>query len=407
MARPMVWVFAFLAGGILFGWWFGPLEFNGYSAIFGISVLVLSGLCFFIYRRKVALVLPFFAVLGVLLVAGVVTPGSLVLEEVALREGFVRVYGQALDVSFTRRGGQMVTMRADAFRIGPYPEIHDITTKLRVYLPEGFEAKQGQRLVVSGYLQSLETSRNPGGFNEFQYLRSRGIEYKIFAESSRGYDVSLTPFMHIRGFGLRLSAVFNEVLPDDMAGIMSAMIVGDRSGLDADVRDLYRSAGLFHILVVSGLHINILAAFFARALKAIGIKSDKKRGLATICFIVGFAVLTGAGIAVVRASIMGIALILAGILGFENDSPTSLAIAAILLLLYQPLFLFDMGFIFSFTIVLAITLAAPKKYITLTAVTTITATLLSSYIFSLKFRPMRFLLICCLCRLLPFLWFWD
>jgi competence protein ComEC len=386
----------------LFGWWFGPPAFNGYLVIFGLFVLALSGLCFFIFRRKISLILPLFAVLGVLLIAGAVSPVSVMLDEVAAREGFVRVEGRVEDVSTTRRGQQLVTMRAIAFRIGPEPEIHNITTKLRVYLPEGFEAQLGQRLVVSGYLVGLDGLRNPGGFNEVQYLRSRGIEYKIFAESAAGYEIRLTPAMYVRGFGLKLSAVFDEVLPPEMAGIMSAMLVGDRSGLDADVRDLYRSVGLFHILVVSGLHINILAAFFGGLLKAAGVKSNKKRGAATIGFIVGFAVLTGAGIAVVRASIMGIALILAGILGFDNDSPSSLAIAAIILLLYQPLFLFDMGFIFSFTIVLSIILASPKKYAALTAVTTVTAALLSSYIF-FEFSPYAFFVNLLLLPLAPVL----
>ena len=352
MARPMVGLAAFLIGGIIFGRYFSLDE---HMFAFGLATVVLAIIYFYVYKRKIALIFPVFAIIGAIFIVDVMSPNDAVLEEVAARHGFVRIEGTVEDVSVTRTGRQRVSIRAIAFRIGPSEEIHQSNQGILAYLPEGHYVSLGQRVLVSGYLLPLDSARNPGGFNEFQFLRSRGIDYKIFAEAATAYETILTPTMHIRNFGVRLSAVFDEVLPPWAAGIMKAMIVGDRTGLDNEVRDMYRSVGMFHILVVSGLHVSILAIAVEKSLKFCGM-SVRRRSALTIIFIVLFTILTGAGVAAVRAAIMGIALVMSGLLGYEGDTPTSISIAAIALLLYQPLYLFDPGFIYSFSVVLALSL---------------------------------------------------
>ncbi|MCL2576056.1 MAG: DNA internalization-related competence protein ComEC/Rec2 [Defluviitaleaceae bacterium] len=394
MARPTIWIFIFLASGILFSYNFG---FNMWLVVLCAAAIILSGLIYLIYKRKIAFALPFFALLGTFLVHIIITPNDDVLEKVALQEGFVRATGVVQDISLTRAGNQRVLINTSSFAIGASQQPHYSNLLIQAFLPEGADVVLGQHIVASGYLHTLEGVRNPGGFNEFQFLRSRGIEYRLFAESVEVYEINMTWAMHIRSFGLRLSKVFHEVLPADMAGIMSAMIVGDRSGLDMETRDMYSSAGMFHILVVSGLHVNILALFFSKALNFLGVKDDKKRGIATIGFIILFAIMTGAGVATIRASIMGITLILAGILGYQNDSTTSLGIAATIILLSQPLFLFDIGFIYSFTTVLALIYLSPpikkilpkpiaKDYVATTLAATVVYTIISSYM-SFEFSP--------------------
>ena len=355
MSRPMVALAAFLVGGIIFGRYFSP---DVHLLLLGLITTILAIIYFFVYKRKIALIFPIFAIMGAIFIANSLAPNDAMLEEVAQRHGFVRIEGTVEDVSTTRTGRQRVSIRAIAFRIGPSQEVHQSTLGIVAYLPEGEVTSLGQRVLVSGYLLPLDGPRNPGGFDEFQFLRSRGIDYKIFAEAVSTYETILTPTMHIRNFGVRLSAVFDEVLPTWAAGIMKAMIAGDRTSLDNEVRDMYRSVGMFHILVVSGLHVSILAIALEKTLAFFGI-NIKKRSLITIIFIMLFAILTGAGVATIRAAIMGIALIISGLVGYENDTPTSMSLAAIALLLFQPLFLFDPGFIYSFSVVLALSLGTP------------------------------------------------
>ena len=355
MARPAVVIFIFLAGGIVFGRFLGLQWLLAFAAF----ACALAALYYFAYKRLLAVVLPIFAVLGAVMVCDNITSQSEFLEEAAQREAFVRAEGWVEDISLTRTGRQRVRVSSLAFSVAPLHEPYEANMAIMAYLPEGLYVQLGQRVLVSGYLQLLEPPRNPGGFNQFQFLRSRGIEYRLFAESAESFEVVMTPAMHIRSFGLRLSDVFHEVLPMQMAGIVAAMVVGDRSGLDADTRSLYSSVGMFHILVVSGLHVNILALAFAATLGKLGMKSVRNRGLVTIAFIVIFTILTGAGVATVRAALMGIMLVVTGMLGYAKDTPTSLAIAAVAILLWQPLFLFDLGFIYSFSMVLALVVLTP------------------------------------------------
>jgi len=355
MARPMVALAVFLIGGIIFGRYFSP---DVHLLVFGFVATILAIIYFFVYKRKIALIFPVFAIMGAIFIANSLTPSDPLLEEVAQRHGFVRIEGTVEDVSTTRTGRQRVSIRTIAFRIGPSQDVHQSTLGIVAYLPEGEVVSLGQRVLVSGYLLPLDGARNPGSFDEEQFLRSRGIEYKIFAEAVSAYEVILTPTMHIRNSGVRLSAVFDEVLPSWAAGIMKAMIVGDRTSLDNEVREMYRSVGMFHILVVSGLHVSILAIALEKSLAFFGV-GIKRRSLITIIFIVLFVILTGAGVATVRAAIMGIALVISGLVGYENDTPTSMSLAAIALLLFQPLFLFDPGFIYSFSVVLALSIGTP------------------------------------------------
>ncbi|MCL2168828.1 MAG: DNA internalization-related competence protein ComEC/Rec2 [Defluviitaleaceae bacterium] len=356
MARPMVWLFIFLAGGIIFGRFFDI----GFLPHVLLLTVVLAITHHFVYKRKIAFIFPVFTLLGALFVADVVAPKDAELEQVAVREGFVRVEGWVEDISLTRTGRQRVRISTLAVSVAPEHNVREVSMGIMAFLPEGEYVQMGQRIVASGYLHTLETPRNPGGFNQFQFLRSRGVEYQLFAESIIiSEEIVLTIGMRVRGLGLRIADVFHHTLPEQMAGVLAAMVVGDRSGIDADIRHLYSSTGMFHILIVSGLHVNILALAFGHVLKLFGVQSVRTRGLINIGFIVIFVIMTGAGVAAVRSGIMGIFLILSTLLGFENDTPTTLSIAAICLLLFQPLFLFDFGFIYSFTMVLGLSILVP------------------------------------------------
>ncbi|MCL2753786.1 MAG: hypothetical protein FWE44_06535, partial [Defluviitaleaceae bacterium] len=132
MARPMLWVFIFLAGGILVGRNFG---LGGWLVALGIAAVVLAGLCYAIYRRKIAVILPLFALLGAISAYNVINPTDAVLEEVALREGFVRVEGIVQDISLTRTGRQRVSIDTNFFIIGASPERHYSSLRIQAFLP--------------------------------------------------------------------------------------------------------------------------------------------------------------------------------------------------------------------------------------------------------------------------------
>lgn len=346
MARPLLCMAIFLIMGILFGFWGIAL-----SILLMVSCL-LAVLHYIIYNRKVSIILPFFALLGSILIYNATNPSDNIVESYMQNEYFVRIEGIVHDISYTRSERQRIRLSTSSFTT-INNDVHYSNINIMVNLPDGVYAALGQRLSVYGFLNGLEPARNPGGFSQLQFLRSRGIEYTMFAERVTLYEVNFLLIGFVRNFGVRLANVFHELLPQNFAAIMQAMIVGDRTGLDQETLRLFRQVGIFHILVVSGLHVTILSLSFEKVLNFTKLKPSMV-AICTILFIIAYAVLTGAGVATVRASIMGICLILTKLKGYENDTVSALSLAAIILLVSSPLNIFDIGFIYSFSMVLGL-----------------------------------------------------
>jgi len=150
----------------------------------------------------------------------------------------------------------------------------------------------------------------------------------------------------------RVTATYYRALPEEKAGILSAMVTGDRSGISDYVRNLYRDSGIFHVLVVSGMHISILGLFVERILRQfINIKAA---AIIAVGFLVIYCIFTGASTSTVRAVIMASVLVLAKLFQKEPDLVSSASFAGLIMLVYEPRWLFDIGFQYSFSAVLGL-----------------------------------------------------
>ena len=148
------------------------------------------------------------------------------------------------------------------------------------------------------------------------------------------------------------------MLPDqEEAGILCAVLVGDRSLLTEDTVQNFRRAGLSHLLVVSGMHL-CLAAALAKAL--FSRFSERKRCLSVCLFVWCCAVLTGFGVSVVRAAIMVTSAESAVLFRRRGDTPTALSLAGILIVLVSPGAVTSASFLLSFSSVLGIALFSDR-----------------------------------------------
>lgn len=121
----------------------------------------------------------------------------------------------------------------------------------------------GNLLSVQGKLQSFSLPGNPGQFNEFEYYKQNNIDYRIFAEDITVIDASCSL---CRQFFYELKESFisgiQNCLPEQQAGIMIAMLTGEKSMLGEEVKAVYERGGISHILAISGLHVSILGSAF-------------------------------------------------------------------------------------------------------------------------------------------------
>lgn len=150
----------------------------------------------------------------------------------------------------------------------------------------------------------------------------------------------------------------DALLPEQEASVMKTMLLGEKGILDEEIKGLYQRNGIAHILAISGLHISMIGMGLYQLLRRAGLKIKLSAILASM-IIVLYGMMTGFAVSAIRAIAMFLLQMLAQILGRTYDRITALAVAAVLVLVEQPLYLFHSGFQFSFLCVLGISLILP------------------------------------------------
>lgn len=142
-------------------------------------------------------------------------------------------------------------------------------------------------------------------------------------------------------------------LTNENVEIAYSALFGDKDLLSDKQYNAYKLSGVAHLLAVSGLHVGIVVAILNALCKWTRIKKWYKLSLIAI-FLLFYSYLCGFSVSVIRASIMAIILLIANILGKEYDGFNSIAIAGIVIFLINPLCIFDVGFLLSFSCVIGI-----------------------------------------------------
>ncbi|HOY10295.1 MAG TPA: ComEC/Rec2 family competence protein [Candidatus Omnitrophota bacterium] len=220
------------------------------------------------------------------------------------------------------------------------------------------DVRYGDALLLEGALHRPFNFSKNGIFSYREYLRRQGILF-ILSVKKTGRVEKLTPRRGrvmtggILGLKHALKGILRKHLPDDEAGIMQAFLLGDRSGIPKNVYGLFKVSGVAHIIAISGFNIGIVASGILFFLKMFPIP---RRGqyLLTIALLISYAFLTGGQPSVVRATIMAVVFLLGFLVEREPEPMNSLALAALIILLMNPLNVFDAGFQLSFLSVIAI-----------------------------------------------------
>lgn len=227
-------------------------------------------------------------------------------------------------------------------------------TRLRLYDYGAGAASPGDRIQCTGSLWRGEGRSNPGGFDFDAWLRRGGVTLCATANevTRRGGRPGAGGFFAgLRGAcGERLDTLFGE-----QALLARGMLLGDKQDMPEELYDQYRNAGLAHLLAVSGLHVTCMAAAIAFVLAALGM-GRHAAFLVTLALTSFYALLVGAPASAIRAVTMFGVMGLARLWGKPYDGLTSLALAALLLLLPWPRKVADTGFLLSFLAVLGILL---------------------------------------------------
>ena len=221
------------------------------------------------------------------------------------------------------------------------------------------EIKIGNRAAVSGEAEIFETARNPGNFDQKTYYLRQGIHVLVWAEQFRILSHDKKP---VRQFLSEVRGRWNELLlrhlGDYYGGTMSAILLGEKSGLDARMKTMYQKCGISHLLAISGLHMTFLGMGIYNLLRKAGCGFTIS-GLTGGVLLILYSLMIGAGVSSLRALIMFMVRIGAEITGRDYDLLTSLFLSAAILCFRQPLYLTDAGFQLSYGAILGIALFSP------------------------------------------------
>ena len=193
---------------------------------------------------------------------------------------------------------------------------------------------------------------NPAGFDYPLHLKTMGVTLEGWVGEGDALErrgAGEGNIIHAWAYALRARMIraVNQLLPQDEASLLAAITLGERTGIPSQISQAFLGSGTYHILAISGLNVSLLAGALLFVLKAIRVPL-RLRALLSMGLITFYAALAGGSPSVVRAAVMADVYLLAVVLDREADPLNTLALSAVALLLWQPLFLWDVGFQLTF-----------------------------------------------------------
>jgi competence protein ComEC len=219
-------------------------------------------------------------------------------------------------------------------------------------------------------LKVPERYRDPGAWQYADYLLAQGIGVHANVKASklvrmgggaasfqcRLYAAQSWAAGRMLGYaGSKANRLLPRVmrLSGDDAGMLNAMLFGDRAGLNHQLRLGFERTGSFHLFVVSGMHVGLLAGLVLWAARRLKLR-EWVATLLTISLTGGYALLTGFGAPVQRALFMTVVFLLARLLSRERSVLNALGAAALGVLVWSPSALFEASFQMTFLAIVAI-----------------------------------------------------
>lgn len=219
--------------------------------------------------------------------------------------------------------------------------------------------KIGNRIELTGEVRFFQGAANPGNFDQKFYYQKQGIHACVWADEAKIIESKTWRIREgLTVFRCRWKSLLVDCLGKDYGNRMSAILLGDKSDLDPDLKELYQKSGIGHILAISGLHMSFIGMGFYTCLRKAGVPFVPAGSIGML-FLLLYTLMIGCGVSSLRALVMFMVRIGADMTGRTYDPPTSLSLAAAVIVFWQPLYLLDAGFLLSFGAILGIVLVNP------------------------------------------------
>lgn len=258
------------------------------------------------------------------------------------------------EVEFHRKTYVTAHLSSSAIKASPTSRYR---TASATTLPDGHKlqllidtSQQVQRGQIIGFWTKPRPLPRSGYGN---YLANHGYIYRAYIYQIDSLDYHLSSLQKLDAWREHQAERLNRA---DTSAMASSLVIGHKESLSRSLRKSYQRVGMAHVLAVSGLHVGIVFMILNVCLgwlKLFG-RGRVWLGVAVIALMVGYAAMTGFSVSVVRAMVM-FSMVQVGImLSRGSSSINTLSFAAIAILLFYPMSLYDLGFELSFLAMLSI-----------------------------------------------------
>ncbi|GAA3407552.1 DNA internalization-related competence protein ComEC/Rec2 [Paenibacillus hodogayensis] len=236
---------------------------------------------------------------------------------------------------------------------------------------------RGDQITLTGALKAPEPSRNFGGFDYDVYLYRKHTFWLLSAKGLDDVRVAALSESDGSRFGtgaaadramrlnddirLYLGSVFDRLFPPGSPdpGYLKSLVLGLTDDMDPELYQQFSQLGLTHILAISGLHVGVFVAGFIWVLRLFRLTKERILTI-TLVFVPLYVALAGASPSAVRAGIMAMIGLYAARRGLWKDTLNIIGLAAVLMLLWEPYFLYDVSFQLSFLVTLGLIVGVPR-----------------------------------------------
>ena len=249
---------------------------------------------------------------------------------------------------------RVVALIAEGSREIPIPAAGRTRLDVRGVLPA---MPRGTSVEVWGLLLRPSPARNPGGFDFRLFLREQGIHTLVRCEFPKCVQVrSPPPTRWLPDVSVWQSIVANRLrsrLSPQTAPLAIALLLGPRSEITPELKEAFLQSGMVHFLAISGINVAILVLFLWLCGRLLCLPRRLQLLLMGLC-VAGYVAITDADPPVIRAAV----LVWVMLLGLASGRPAAalnhLAVAGLIILIFNPHDLFQVGTQLSFLAILAL-----------------------------------------------------
>lgn len=218
-----------------------------------------------------------------------------------------------------------------------------LADRLLVWMPRGIDAGSGDRLRLRA---RIELAEDFDGFAYREYLARQGVGAIGRPRFAEVISTASGPSAFLAGTRGTLLHGLNSIVPEPEAALGAGILLGVRASIAPEINDAFATAGLTHVVAISGWNIAIVAALVAAMARPLERRPGGRwtTALVAASTVGGYVLLTGASPSVVRAALMAGAMLVARLGGSRAHAASALGLAALLMLLVAPAVLWDVGF---------------------------------------------------------------